>query len=134
LNALRELLVLGVGVMIAGGVGLALALRRQALRWTWALLGLLVSFVPWQIEGLLGVVAFMIAGLASLLGMGWHHSDIAYGADHAEAANARLGDLSRVAVRQRGAPRAADRPVGQRRVAATRARSEGDARLDPRRV
>lgn len=33
---------------------------------------------------------FLVSGLASLLGMRWHHADLMHGADHAKAASARL--------------------------------------------
>jgi conjugal transfer pilus assembly protein TraD len=88
---LLELLAIGAGVVIGGGIALALALRRYGLYWTWAALGLPASFILWQIDTLLGLAAFLIAGLASLLGMSWHHTDVMRGADHAEAAQARLG-------------------------------------------
>jgi hypothetical protein len=88
---LLELLVLGAGVVIAAGIAVAVVLRKQALGWTWGLLGLPVSFVAWQIDPVVGAGVFMVAGLACLLGMSWHQKDLVHGADLAEAANARLG-------------------------------------------
>ena len=88
---LLEPLAIGAGIVVGSSIALALALRRQGLYWTWAALGLPASFILWQIDTLLGLAAFTIAGLASLLGMSWHHTDVMRGADHAEAAHARLG-------------------------------------------
>ena len=45
----------------------------------------------WQIDSLLGLGCLAVAGLGYLLGASWHQSDLAHGADYAEAANARLG-------------------------------------------
>jgi hypothetical protein len=47
----------------------------------------------WQFEALLGLAAFMLAGLASMFGASRHHSDLAHGADFAEAAQERRGVL-----------------------------------------
>jgi conjugal transfer pilus assembly protein TraD len=83
-------------LVIGGGVALALTLRARGLMWTWALLGFPASFLLLGIDGLLGLAGFAAAGLAALLGMSWHHTDVMRGADHAEAARARLGLLDRV--------------------------------------
>jgi hypothetical protein len=40
---LLEMLAIGAGVVVGGGIALALALRRYALDWTWAALGLPAS-------------------------------------------------------------------------------------------
>ncbi len=104
---LLELLAIGAGVVVGGAIALALALRRQGLYWTWAALGLPASLIVWQLDTLLGLATFMIAGLASLLGMSWHHTDVMRGADHAEAAHARLGVrdwLQRTGEQRRGEP------------------------------
>jgi hypothetical protein len=88
---LFEALALSAGAVAAGGVGLAVVLRKRGLRWTWALLGLPAVLVLWRIDPLFGFASFMVAGLGSLLGASWHHTDLAHGADYAEAAHARLG-------------------------------------------
>jgi conjugal transfer pilus assembly protein TraD len=91
LDHLLALLAIGTGAVLGGGVALAIVLRRRALRWTWAVLGLPVGVVLWQANGLLGFTALCVFFLGCLLGASWHHNDIAHGADHAEIAHARLG-------------------------------------------
>jgi conjugal transfer pilus assembly protein TraD len=91
-NALKDL-ALGVGLILAAAVTLAVLLRRRGLRWTWALLGLPASWMVGLVSGNLGLWCLAVALLAALLGAVWHHSDLAHGADFAEAAHARLGLL-----------------------------------------
>jgi conjugal transfer pilus assembly protein TraD len=88
---LFEGLALTAGVIAGGGVTLAVVLRKRGLRWTWALLGFPAGLLLWPFGALLGLAAFVLAGLASILGASWHHSDLAHGADFAEAAQERLG-------------------------------------------
>ncbi len=102
-----EQLALGTFVVIGGGVALAIALRYRGLYWTWALLGFPASLLALGIDGLLGLGGFATSGLASLLGMSWHHTDVMRGADHAEAAHARLRIrhwLQRTGEQRRGEP------------------------------
>jgi conjugal transfer pilus assembly protein TraD len=100
---LFEALAVGAGVIIAGSIGLAVVLRRRGLRWTWALLGFPAGLLLWKIDNLFGLASYGVAGLASMLGASWHHSDLAHGADYAEAAHERLGILQ--ALRRAGAER-----------------------------
>jgi type IV secretory pathway TraG/TraD family ATPase VirD4 len=90
---LLEALAVGAGVLILSSVALAVVLRRRGLRWTWALLGLPAALLLWQINDLLGLACVGVAGLGSLLGASWHYSDLAHGADYAEAAHRRIGIL-----------------------------------------
>jgi hypothetical protein len=84
-------LTIGVATIIGGAVALALELRRRGLRWTWAALGLPVGLVLWHLNGLLGAVSMIVSMLGGALGASWHHSDLARGADYAQAAHTRLG-------------------------------------------
>jgi conjugal transfer pilus assembly protein TraD len=87
---LTRLLEFGV-VSLLGGIGLAVALRLSAWRWTWGLLG----FGPaWVMLGKLPLLAVGV-GCASfagcVVGVLWHAADLAEGGDRARAARARLG-------------------------------------------
>lgn len=88
---LFEVLALGTGLVLVGGVMLARMLRSRGLRWTWAALGFPAAFLLLSISGLLALVSFAVAGLGCALGASWHHQDITDGADLAEIARARLG-------------------------------------------
>jgi conjugal transfer pilus assembly protein TraD len=90
-HTLKELAI-AVVLVVVGGCGLALVLRRRRLCWTWASLGFpaglpLLSVAPMAVV----LVLWGVCLLACLLGAHWHHLDLAYGADHAEAAHSRLG-------------------------------------------
>jgi conjugal transfer pilus assembly protein TraD len=92
-HALRGL-ALGALVVVAGGWALARVLRRRGLRWTWAALGFPVGLLLWNVSTLVGVGLWGVCLLACMLGGHWHHLDLTYGADHAEAARSRLGVLA----------------------------------------
>jgi conjugal transfer pilus assembly protein TraD len=93
-------LTIGAGVIVGSGIGLAVLLRSRGLRWTWALLGLPLAVLVWRLSPLLAVLMLFVFGLASVLGARWHHADLLYGADLAEAAHARSGVLETVRNRQ----------------------------------
>jgi type IV secretory pathway TraG/TraD family ATPase VirD4 len=76
-------------LVAGGGVALASVLRRRRLRWTWALPVLPVGYLLGV--SLLGLVVCGVSLFACVLGARWHHLDLSYGADHAEAARERLG-------------------------------------------
>jgi conjugal transfer pilus assembly protein TraD len=84
-------LAIATGAVAAGAFFLATGLRSHALRWTWASLGLPAGWVLMHLDGLLGLGVMFASLLGCALGARWHHADIANGADHAEAAHARLG-------------------------------------------
>jgi conjugal transfer pilus assembly protein TraD len=91
------------GILLLGGLALAIALRARGLRWTWSLWGFalmptLVDASPTIAGGLGGATL-----LASLFGAAWHASDLSEGGDRAESAHARMGIFAFVkrAVRNR---------------------------------
>lgn len=89
-HLLRDLAIFA-GLTFIGGPMLAARLRAYSLRWTWALLGfllspILASFSPLSASGVIGASL-----LGCILGATWHASDIATGSDHAELARERLG-------------------------------------------
>ncbi|HTA33716.1 MAG TPA: type IV secretion system DNA-binding domain-containing protein [Solirubrobacteraceae bacterium] len=92
-DALRGL-ALGAILVVAGGWALARVLRRRGLRWTWASLGFPVGLLLWNIATLVAVALWGVCLLACMLGAHWHHLDLTYGADHAEAAHNRVGVLA----------------------------------------
>jgi conjugal transfer pilus assembly protein TraD len=80
-------------LVAGGGWALARVLRRQHLRWTWALPGLPAGYLIGGVS-LLGFVVCGVSVLACMHGARWHHLDLTYGADHAEAARDRLGIIA----------------------------------------
>jgi conjugal transfer pilus assembly protein TraD len=80
-----------LGLTFVGGRMLAIALRRYALRWTWALLGfplwvILARYSPLIADGVGGASL-----VGCFVGARWHASDLAHGRDLAEIARSRLG-------------------------------------------
>jgi hypothetical protein len=103
---LEELFVGAIAVFVGGRV-VASVLRRRGLRWTWALLGFPVGYVLFAGNALYEWSICGAAAVACWIGASWQDSDIAHGADLAEAARARLEMLEllsrwnrRVAIRR----------------------------------
>lgn len=92
-DALRSL-ALGAVILVAGGWAFARVLRQRGLRWTWASLGFPVGVVLWNAAPLVAFGLWGVCLLACVLGAHWHHLDLTYGADHAEAAHNRVGILA----------------------------------------
>ncbi|HWX95228.1 MAG TPA: TraM recognition domain-containing protein [Solirubrobacteraceae bacterium] len=91
-HALKTLMVL-TGIVVGIGVAAAALLRIGSLRWTWALPGLVLAAVVFDVDRLAGLVIGSASLLACVLGASWHGSDLGHGADLADAARARLGML-----------------------------------------
>jgi type IV secretory pathway TraG/TraD family ATPase VirD4 len=89
-------LAIGSVIVVAGGWALARMLRGRGLRWTWASLGLPAGFLLHSASPLIVLVVWGVCLLACALGSHWHHLDLTYGADHAEAAHNRLGIIGAV--------------------------------------
>jgi Type IV secretory system Conjugative DNA transfer len=87
------LMVLAVVCIAAvfGGWVLARELRRRGLRWTWAALGFPVALLVAGHNPLVFWPIFWGCVSACAIGGHWHHLDITYGADHAQAAHDRIG-------------------------------------------
>jgi conjugal transfer pilus assembly protein TraD len=104
-----ETLAIAAVAVVAGGVLLALLLRRQGLRWTWAALGFPAGSVIFGGNPPVFLCSWAVTLLACVLGAVWHRGDLATGADIADHAHSRLGftamvrrSLSRLAVRRDG--------------------------------
>ncbi len=82
-------------VLVAAGVivgrALARALRAAHLRWTWALVGLLVALPSYAPSGWRGLLLPVAAFTAARRGRRWHRVDVATGGDLARTAAARTG-------------------------------------------
>jgi hypothetical protein len=91
-HAIRDLAI-AFGVMVGGGLATAHLLRRESLRWTWALLGFPVGLVAFETGPLNGLPVWGASLLACWLGASWHREDLSHGADLAEAARSRVGIL-----------------------------------------
>jgi conjugal transfer pilus assembly protein TraD len=107
-HALRDLAIGAVLVVVVGDLT-ARVLRRQHLRWTWALTGLPVGFLFVLPLPLIGLPVWAAALYACALGRRWHREDLERGADYAETARARLGivglirrRLAEVAIKDHG--------------------------------
>jgi conjugal transfer pilus assembly protein TraD len=104
-----ETLAIAAVAVVAGGVLVAVALRRQGLGWTWAALGFPAGSLLFGGNPPVFLCSWAITLLACVLGAVWHRGDLATGADIADHAHARLGIsaivrrwLSRLAVRRDG--------------------------------
>jgi conjugal transfer pilus assembly protein TraD len=86
-----ETLALAAVAVVAGGVLLALVLRRQGLRWTWAALGFPAGSLIFGGNPPVFLCSWAIILLACVLGAVWHRGDLANGADIADHAHRRLG-------------------------------------------
>jgi conjugal transfer pilus assembly protein TraD len=100
-SALKELAIVAAATL-GVGAGVAEALRRRGLVWTWATPGLLLALVVTSINAVAGSVVGVASLTACLLGASWHRSDRHFGADFADAADNRLGLLAAVRRRQHG--------------------------------
>jgi conjugal transfer pilus assembly protein TraD len=89
-----KLLAIGCVAATFGGWLLARVLRQRGLRWTWASLGFPAVLLLVGHDPLVFWPVFWACLLACALGGHWHHLDLTYGADHAEAAHNRLGMLA----------------------------------------
>jgi hypothetical protein len=94
-QGLKGLLVL-ITLVFAGGTGLATLLRGRGLLWTWALLGVPVALLLWDVNLMFGLAVGFASLRAARLGASWHRSDIHDGADIAASARARLGVMERL--------------------------------------
>ncbi|HEX2016632.1 MAG TPA: hypothetical protein VGN69_08045, partial [Solirubrobacteraceae bacterium] len=112
LSDLLGLLLLAPFAGVLGGALLAVVIRGRGLRWTWALLGVPVGWMIVQANGPLGVGCLATCCLAAVFGARWHRADLAEGADHAEAAAARLGIAAAVRARQESRRTAVEGWVG----------------------
>jgi conjugal transfer pilus assembly protein TraD len=81
----------GFAGALVGAWALAATLRRHRLRWTWATLVLPASLLVFAGHPLVFWPVCWASLLGSALGWNWHRLDLDVGADHAEAARARLG-------------------------------------------
>jgi hypothetical protein len=86
-----EFLLLSVFVVVVGGHLLARVLRKQHLRWTWALLGLPAGLLFAGAGSLLAWPIWLGCVRACFIGVHWHREDLEHGADQAEIARARVG-------------------------------------------
>jgi hypothetical protein len=86
-----KLLVVWSAIVVGGGIAAATLLRIGRLRWTWALPGLVLAGLLFEVDHLAGAVLGAASFLACVLGASWHRSDLGHGADYAEAARARMG-------------------------------------------
>jgi hypothetical protein len=84
-------IVVGIGAVFGGGILAARMLREYGLSWTWAMLGFPAGMVLWELNPLLGFAVLAVATRGCIVGARWQREDIAHGADHAEAAHARMG-------------------------------------------
>jgi conjugal transfer pilus assembly protein TraD len=89
-----KVLAIGCVAATSGGWALARALRQRGLRWTWASLGFPAALLLAGHDPLVFWPVFWACLLACALGGHWHHLDLTYGADHAEAAHNRVGILA----------------------------------------
>ena len=92
------------GISVCGGTVLAAMLRRARLAWTWAATCIPVSYILLSFDRKLGTGIAGASLLGLLIGARWHHSDLEYGADFAQAAENRLGikaAIRRSALRRR---------------------------------
>ncbi|HEX2015333.1 MAG TPA: TraM recognition domain-containing protein [Solirubrobacteraceae bacterium] len=94
------------------GLVLASAVRRRGLLWTWALLGLPAGWVIVHADRILGAECLAACCFAGFFGARWHRADLAEGADHAEAAAARLGIAAALRARQESRRTATEGWVG----------------------
>jgi hypothetical protein len=94
-HAIRDLAI-AAGVMVGGGWATAFLLRRESLRWTWALLGFPLGLLAFQTGPLNGLPVWGASLLACWLGASWHREDLGHGADLAEAARSRVGVLNMI--------------------------------------
>ncbi|HEX3691948.1 MAG TPA: type IV secretion system DNA-binding domain-containing protein [Solirubrobacteraceae bacterium] len=85
-----ELIVLFCAIVPLAGWLLAVALRRRALAWTWALFALVPAIVLLSVAPALALGLLGTSVRASRLGARWHAHDLIVGRDVAEHANARL--------------------------------------------
>jgi conjugal transfer pilus assembly protein TraD len=86
-----KLVAIGCLAAAFGGWALARTLRARGLRWTWASLGIPAAAQLTGKDPLTFWPIFWGCLLACALGAHWHHLDLTYGADQAEAAHNRLG-------------------------------------------
>jgi conjugal transfer pilus assembly protein TraD len=84
-------IVVGIGGVFGGGILAARMLREYGLSWTWAMLGFPAGIVLWELNPLLGFAVLSVATRGCIVGARWQREDLAHGADHAEAAHARMG-------------------------------------------
>jgi type IV secretory pathway TraG/TraD family ATPase VirD4 len=79
------------GLALGGAVLLGLWMAK--LRWTWALLGLPVAYLAWQIDWQVGVALTSAAISAAGCGAYWHWTDLERGGEVARAVRERVGPL-----------------------------------------
>jgi conjugal transfer pilus assembly protein TraD len=89
----RDLTIFLVLTFVGGWV-LAIALRRYALRWTWALLGFPLWMTLTRFSLLMADSVGGACFVACLVGARWHASDLAHGRDLSEIASSRIGIVS----------------------------------------
>jgi hypothetical protein len=107
-----KLMQLAMPLVIGMAVGAALmqTLRMTGRHWTWALLGLPLAVLAWEIDWQIGIFLATTSIVAAVWGYGWHHEDLEQGGERARAARERIGPM-RWALTQRKARKIAEKPV-----------------------
>ena len=80
-----------VVLSVVGGSVLNRLLRRNNLRWTWALTGLGPAVVVHAFKPTWGFIVAVASLLGASIGARWHRDDVETGVDFAERAERRLG-------------------------------------------
>lgn len=79
------------GLALGGAVLVGLWVAK--LRWTWALLGLPVAFLAWQLDWQMGVLVTSATISSAVGGAYWHSMDVERGGEAAREARERIGPL-----------------------------------------